>query len=388
MKRKVRPKGRHLLVEERSLVFELLGSGMPVRKVAGLFNCAETTVYGMLDRRGESRRGAPDWSDNPRRLSLADREEIRVGIARGDSFREIARRLGRSASTISREVNRNGGRCGYVAFKAHRRARRMVARPKPGKLRGHRWLRRRVMMGLIKKWSPEQISRCLRLAFPDDESMRISPETIYKSLYVQARGELRKDLARNLRTGRTSRKSRGKAERRGRIPGMVMISERPPEADSRAVPGHWEGDLLIGKNGKSAIGTLVERKTRFLMLVALGGDRTTEVVCEKIGQKILELPEPLHQSLTWDQGREMADHVCFSKDTRIPVYFCDPHSPWQRGSNENTNGLLRQYLPKGTDLAVHGQVELDLIATQLNNRPRKTLDFKTPNEKIKPLMLR
>jgi len=388
MRKKAFGKGRHLLPEERARAFELVLSGMPVKEVAGEFGCEQSTVYLICQQRGEPRRRLPEWVDNPRRLSVEEREEIRAGLAAGRSFRQIARELDRHPSTVSREVRRNGGRARYLAVKAHRRARRSARRPKEQKLAGNRWLFRRVMIGLLKDWSPEQISIRLRLDFPDDEGMRISPETIYHSIYIQAKGQLRKDLARHLRSGRTRRKPRGTANRQGQLTGMVSISQRPPQVEDRAVPGHWEGDLIVGKGGRSFIGTLVERNTRFVMLVRLGNEKTTEMVCEQIGQKILTLPGQLRQTLTWDQGKEMAGHARFSENTGIPVFFCDPHSPWQRGTNENTNGLLRQYLPKGSDLAVHGQVELDRIAAKLNNRPRKTLDIRTPNEKMNELLLR
>lgn len=381
-------KGKHLLPGERLRLFELVRSGMPVKEVAREYGCDSSTVYLICQQRGEPRRRLPDWVDHPRRLSVEEREEIRAGLARGWSLRQIARSVGRYPSTVSREVARNGGRAGYLAVKAHRRARRTARRPKDRKLTGNRWLHRRVVMGLLKDWSPEQISLRLRQDFPDDEAMRISPETIYQSIYIQAKGQLRKDLAKHLRSGRTRRKPQGTANRQGHLTGMVSISQRPPQVEDRAVPGHWEGDLIVGKGGRSFVGTLVERNTRFVMLVRLGNEKTTEMVCEQIGQKILTLPGQMRQTLTWDQGKEMAGHARFTENTGIPVFFCDPHSPWQRGTNENTNGLLRQYLPKGTDLAVHGQIELDRIAAKLNNRPRKTLDIKTPNEKMKELLLR
>jgi IS30 family transposase len=234
---------------------------------------------------------------------------------------------------------------------------------------------------------PEQISARLRREHPDDEEMRISHETIYQSLYVQSRGELRRQLARNLRSGRTKRRPRGLApEQRGRIPDMVPISKRPPEIEDRAVPGHWEGDLLVGKGGRSFIATLVERHTRYVMLAGLGKERTTEHVIEALKERISELPSHLVHSLTWDQGNELSAHARFRVETGVDVYFCDPHSPWQRGSNENTNGLLRQYLPKGADLSEFGQPELDRIAAELNGRPRQTLDWATPAEKMDELL--
>ena len=243
-----------------------------------------------------------------------------------------------------------------------------------------------VEQGLGERWSPEQISARLKRMYPDDAGMRISHETIYRALYVQSRGELRRQLAGHLRSGRERRKARGRLERRGRIPDMVSISERPPEVEDRAVPGHWEGDLLVGALNRSFVATLVERHTRYVMLAQLGRDRKTERVIEALSTQIQTLPAHLARSLTWDQGHELFAHKTFTVQTGVEVYFCDPHSPWQRGSNENTNGLLRQYLPKGTDLAATSQSQLDEIARQLNGRPRKTLDWMTPAEKMIELL--
>jgi IS30 family transposase len=268
-------------------------------------------------------------------------------------------------------------------MKGHRRAHALARRPKPTKLSADRRLCQRVIDGLQRQWSPEQIARRLREEFGDDEAMRISHETIYKTLFVQGRGELRRELTRCLRTGRAKRLPRAwTGNRRRMIPNMVMISERPPEVADRAVPGHWEGDLLMGRDNKTAIGTLVERTTRFTMLVDLPIDHSAPAVREAIVRAITTLPEALRRSLTWDQGPEMAEHAPFSVDTGVPVYFCDPHSPWQRGSNENTNGLLRQYFPKGTDLPVDDPTRLREVADLLNSRPRKTLGWKTPAEKF------
>jgi len=247
-------------------------------------------------------------------------------------------------------------------------------------------LRRAVVAMLERRFSPQQISATLKREYPDEEEMRIAPETIYQSLYVQSRGRLRKDLARYLRTGRSRRKPRRGPTGQGRIPDMVSISERPAEVTDRAVPGHWEGDLIVGKANRSFIGTLVERHTRYVMLTHLGSDARTETVTAKIAEQIVRLPEQLRLSLTWDQGREMARHLDFTVATGAKVYFCDPHSPWQRGSNENTNGLLRQYFPKGTDLAGHDQAELDRVAAELNGRPRQTLGWATPAEKMAELL--
>jgi IS30 family transposase len=331
-----------------------------------------------------------------RYLSFEEREEIALGLARRDSYRSIARRVGREASTIQREVERHcprnssGGlrREFYRASSAHAKAEARAQRPKTAKLVESPQLRKYVQAKLEcrEHWSPEQIARRLPIEFPDDERMRICHETIYQSIYVQGRGALRRELAICLRTGRAVRKPRRQADaRRSRIKDMVNIAERPPEAVDRAVPGHWEGDLVIGKNGRSAIGTLVERSTRFVMLLHLT-DQKAETVREAIAGQILTLPEALRRTLTWDQGIELAEHVQLRVDTDVEVYFCDPHSPWQRGTNENTNGLLRQYYPKGTDLSVHSTEDLAEVADALNGRPRKTLDFHTPAEALAQLL--
>lgn len=331
-----------------------------------------------------------EWAtDRVRRgLGIEARIEIYLGLVQGESLAMIAQRIGRHRTSVWREVSANGGRDGYRPMRAQRRAEAAAKRPKSSKLTANPRLRARVEADLQAWLSPQQISRRLKLEFGQDKSMQLSPETIYQSLFVQGRGELRRELARCLRTGRTQRRPRGRAETRGRIPGMLMISERPAEVADRAVPGHWEGDLILGANGKSAIGTLVERSTRFVMLLHLGRDRRAETVTAAMTAKILTLPTELRRSLTWDQGREMALHRQFSAATGMTVYFCDPHSPWQRGSNENTNGLLRQYFPKGTSLADYTQHDLDTAALSLNNRPRMTLDWATPAEKMNQLLLR
>ena len=326
------------------------------------------------------------WRPSEARLSLDDRVEIRLGLERGESFASIGRRLGRHRSTVCRDVAANGGRPAYRPMGAHRAAAARARRPKDTKLAAHPLLCERVVADLEKLWSPEQIARRLRADFPDDSEMWVSHETIYKSLYVQGRGELRRELAACLRTGRAQRRPQGRLERRGRIADMVMISERPAEVEDRAVPGHWEGDLIIGKNGKSAIGTLVERSTRFVLLLHLGGDRSAANVREAMAAAVQSLPQALRRSVTWDQGVEMAEHLRFRVDTGVEVYFCDPRSPWQRGSNENTNGLLRQYFPKGTDLSVHGPDVLQAAAHSLNGRPRQTLGGRTPLEKLAELV--
>jgi IS30 family transposase len=319
-----------------------------------------------------------------RYLSVGEREEIAVGLAAGESLRGIAARLGRAPSTVSREVRRNSrGRGYYRALAAQGQAQWRAARPKTAKLAGDPVLRAWVQDKLEGKWSPEQISVMLEREFPGNREMRVSHETTCQSIYVQGRGALRRELARCLRTGRALRKPRRKeGERRGKIPGMVMISERPAEAEDRAVPGHWEGDLIIGAGNKSAIGTLVERSSRFVMLLHLPQGYGPEKVAAAMTQAVGGLPAALRRSLTWDQGSEMAGHARIAVDAGLDIYFCDPHSPWQRGSNENTNGLLRQYFPKGTDLSVHSAGHLAEVAGQLNSRPRKTLGWKTPAQAL------
>jgi IS30 family transposase len=300
----------------------------------------------------------------------------------GDSLRQIAIRLGRAVSTISREVAWNGGRDSYRAWRGEKTAGQRARRPKPEKLATHRRLRREVERRLLEHWSPEQIAARLVCDYPEDLEMRVSHETIYRSLFVQARGALRKELTACLRTGRTQRRplKRKEPSGAGRLRNMVLISDRPAAASDRAVPGHWEGDLIVGKGGRSAIGTLVERSSRYVVLLHLPHGRTAEKVRVALTRQLGRLPAELRRTLTWDQGKEMADHARFTIDTDIAVFFCDPHSPWQRGSNENSNGLLRQYFPKNTDLSVHTQAELNVVARQLNNRPRQTLGWMKPSE--------
>jgi IS30 family transposase len=325
----------------------------------------------------------PEPVRSPLRLSLVEREEISRGLAGGESLRSIAARLGRAPSTISREVAMHGGRRRYRALPADRAALRRMRRPKSAKLASCARLRTVVEAKLAEYWSPQQISGWLAEEFPDDPEMHVSHETIYLSLYVQSRGALRKELTRYLRQGHGSRRPHGRhaSNGQGQLGGTLHISERPAEADDRAVPGHWEGDLLMGKR-MHAMATLVERKTRFVMLVALPNGHSADVVADALAAKIVELPEQLRRSLTWDQGKEMASHAQFSVRTGVPVYFCDPRSPWQRGSNENTNGLLRQYFPKRTEIAHYTQADLDAVAAQLNGRPRQTLGWRTPSQAL------
>jgi transposase, IS30 family len=323
-------------------------------------------------------------------LTLAEREEIACGLAARLSRRAIARRVGRDAATISRELRRNcpPGKP-YRAVAAQAMAEQRAQRPKARKLENDQ-LRAAVQARLEKRWSPQSIAARLPVDFPDDESMRISHETIYRSLFIQGRGALRKELTKHLRTGRALRKPHRRVDGRSdpdrRIPDKVMISERPAEADDRAVPGHWEGDLILGKNNRSAVGTLVERSTRFTILVPLPGPHDLLAFHHGVVQAMGALPAQLRRSLAWDQGLEMRHHRKISIAADLPIYFCDPHSPWQRGTNENTNGLLRQYLPKGSDLSAHSPDDLAAIAAELNDRPRKILGWLKPDEVIGPLL--
>jgi IS30 family transposase len=371
-----------VLPGERSAIHARFREGALVEEVVAEFGVSSRSAYRLRDEVVVVRRRV---EHSRHRLSFEERERISRGIAAGESDSEIARALGRHRSTIGREIKRCGRRHHYRALSGERKAQKGARRPKPTKLAMHPALLAEVERRLSERCSPEQISARLRVEFPDDPGMRISHETIYQSLYVQARGELRRELAKCLRTGRTHRKPQGRAERRGRIQEMVMISERPAEIEDRAVPGHWEGDLLMGKGNRSQIATLVERSTRFVMLAALD-DRTAPHVAEVLSERVKTLPAELRRSLTWDQGKELSEHKAFSIRSGVRVYFCDPHSPWQRGSNENTNGLLRQYLPKGSDLSTRSQHELDQIADELNRRPRKTLEWLTPAEKLRELL--
>jgi len=372
---------RRVTEELRQEIIRLLKSGLTAREVGRRVNRTHTIVNNVIKEMGGVFR--VEELESGFRLSVQEREEILRGLAQGDSIRQIARVLRRAPSTICREVNANGGREAYRPWGAQSRAQNRRRRPRPAKLLTCPKLRSVVESGLEARWSPEQIARRLVKDYPDDLEMRVSPETIYQSLFVQARGALRKDLARCLRSGRTVRRSpRRLLEGRGRLRDMVMISERPAEVEDRAVPGNWEGDLLMGKDGKSAIGTLVERRSRFVMLVHLPNGFGSEAVCKALTARIQTLPRALRRSLTWDQGREMARHVAFTVATDVQVYFCDPHSPWQRGSNENTNGLLRQYFPKGTDLSAHSEEYLEFVAAEMNGRPRETLGWLKPCEKL------
>jgi IS30 family transposase len=327
-----------------------------------------------------------------RYLSLEEREEIAIGVAGKESVRHIARRLQRSPSTISRELRRNrpGAGGAYRATLAQSKAEQRARRPKTSKLVDNPRLHAQVQLMLEQWMSPEQISGRLPLLFPDDEDMRISTEVIYASLYVQGRGALKRELTACLRTGRALRRPRRRVDRRTqrpRIPDMVMIADRPAEVEDRAVPGDWEGDLITGAENKSAIGTLVERKTRFTLLLHLPNGHGADAVQAAIVDAMADLPAQLRRSLTWDQGIELANHAQISMATDLAVYFCDPHSPWQRGTNENTNGLLRQYFPKGTDLNQHTAEHVAAVQAQFNARPRKVLGFYTPAEALARTLL-
>jgi IS30 family transposase len=379
------PGDRNVANVERMEIRRRIGSGEPPEDVARAVGRRLRTVFVVLADAGGLQPRRTERS--PLRLSPPDREEISLGLDAGESYRAIARRLGRAPSTISREVRAlKRGRRGYRAWRAELRRDRDARRPRAAKLARSPRLRAEVEAMLAMRWSPQQIAATLRREHPCEPGMQVSHETIYRSLFVQGRGALRRELAACLRTGRARRKPRGRHHPGGLIRDMVMISERPAEIEDRAVPGHWEGDLLVGYNNQSAIATLVERRTRFVMLAALPGGQSAPYVRDRLTERILTLPEQLRRSLTWDQGKEMAEHVRFTVDTGVQVYFCDPRSPWQRGSNENTNGLLRQYLPKGTDLSVHSQAHLDAVAAELNGRPRQTLGWMKPCEALAELL--
>ena len=372
--------GYGLSEEQKQQIWELRLGGNSVAEISRRMNLTRDRIEYYLRSVGGIKPKRPRRR-SCRALSLAEREEISRGLAREEKLRQIGRRLGRSHTTISREIERCGGRERYRAHRAEDQAWRRQLRPRADKLSANPELARRVGELLALAYSPEQISGRLRLEHPDNEAMQISHESIYRSLFVQARGSLNKELCRHLRSGRSHRRPHGAGESRGKLREMVPISERPAEAEDRAVPGHWEGDLLMGGTD-SAIATLVERSTRYCQLVALPEGFKAAPVRDALAASIVTLPEQLRRSLTWDQGSEMAEHVRFSVETGLPVYFCDPQSPWQRGSNENTNGLLRQYFPKGQSLKGVSQKELDEVAARLNGRPRKTLGFLTPAEKL------
>ena len=374
-----------LSVCERERIAELLAEGAPFwrlrQEVPRSRHAIKRAVRSIL------RPGPIEPKRSRLHVTPAEREEISRGIAAGDSLRVIARRLGRAPSTVSREVARNGGRRRYRACRADRDALVRMRRPKVAKLARCPRLRAVVEAKLELRWSPAQIAGWLSTQYPDDPEMRVSHETIYLSLFIQTRGALRKELTAYLRQRRSARRPGGDPLPNGQshICAMVNISDRPADVEDRAVPGHWEGDLLCGA-GKGVVATLVERHSRYVMLIGLPTSHTAEVVAAALAAKITELPAQLRRSLTWDQGREMARHAEFTIASGVPVYFCDPRSPWQRGTNENTNGLLRQYLPRRSRLADRTQTELDQIASELNNRPRQTLAWKTPSQVLDEAM--
>ena len=371
----------HYTESQKALMWERWQKGESLQQIAQLFDRNHSSIQGILAATGGIRpapRSRSRWA-----LTLAEREEISRALVAGQSMRSIAAQLDRAPSTISREIKRNGGQEGYRASQADQSAWDRGCRPKTSKLAQSRALARLVAGKLRLQWSPEQVAGWLKRTYPDDPSRQVSPETIYRSLFIQARGALKKELVAHLRRSRVMRRSRHhtqKTDDHGRITNAVSISERPANVEDRAVPGHWEGDLLFGSKN-SQIATLVERQTRYVMLVKVAG-KDTETVIDALIKNARKLPDQLYQSLTWDRGKEMADHKRFTLATDIKVYFCDPQNPWQRGSNENTNGLLRQYFPKGTDLSGYSQAKLNAVARRLNERPRKTLNFETPAERF------
>jgi transposase, IS30 family len=367
--------------EQKNLMWDRWQAGDSQHEIARLFDRSHGSVAGILRKTGGIR--PRPRSRSRLSLTLAEREEISRGMVAGQSLRSIAVSLGRAPSTVSREINRNGGRQHYRANVADKEAWNRALRPKTCKLVHNRALAGIVAKKLRGLWSPEQIAGWLKYTYPDDENFQVSHETIYRSLFIQARGALKKELLQHLRHTRTMRRGRSHTQKtatHGRIKDTVSIRERPASVEDRAVPGHWEGDLIIGSHN-SQIATLVERRTRYVMLVRVPS-KDTKTVINALIKHAHKLPRELYKSLTWDRGKEMADHRRFSLDTDINVYFCDPRSPWQRGSNENTNGLLRQYFPKGMDLSNIHQNRLNAVARQLNERPRKTLDFRTPAERF------
>jgi IS30 family transposase len=371
----------HYTESQKALMWERWQKGESLQQIAQLFDRNHSSIQAILAATGGIR-PAPRCRSRLA-LTLAEREEISRAVVAGQSRRSIAAQLGRAPCTISREIKRNGGQACYRASQAEESAWDRGRRPKTGKLAANRALTRIVAAKLRLQWSPEQIAGWLKRNYPDDTSRQVSPETIYRSLFIQARGALKKELVEHLRRTRVMRRSRHhtqKTDQHGRITDTVSISERPASAADRAVPGHWEGDLLFGSKN-SQIATLVERHTRYAMLVKVTG-KDTETVINALIKHARKLPEELYQSLTWDRGKEMADHKRFTLATDIQVYFCDPQNPWQRGSNENTNGLLRQYFPKGTDLSGYSQAQLNAVARRLNERPRKTLNYETPADRF------
>jgi IS30 family transposase len=380
MEREWTGNARRLSEADRVEIERRIHEGEAFATVAAAVGCSTKSIQRYLALTGGIKRRRRQRS--ALRLSVREREEMSLGLAAGESLRSMGRRLMRAPSTISREVGWSGSRSAYRAWRADAEAIERGRRPKPCKLARQPRLCREVARGLRARWSPQQIAAQLVHDYPGDLSMRVSHETIYRTLFVQARGALRKELTACLRSGRAQRRPRLRLERSGagRLRDVVLISDRPAEVEDRAVPGHWEGDLLIGREGRSAIGTLVERSSRFVMLFRLPHGRSAETVRVALARQVSKLPKQLRRTLTWDQGKEMADHVRFNMDTDMQVYFCDPHSPWQRGSGENTNGLLRQYFPSTADLRQYSAAHLNAVAKELNNRPRQTLNWMKPSE--------
>jgi IS30 family transposase len=380
LKMKYRPR-IHYTETDKALMWDRWQKGDSLHSIARLFDRSHGSIVGVLARTGGIR--PPQRRRSRQALTLTEREEISRGVVAGQSLRSIAVLIGRAPSTVSREINRNGGRRAYRASKAEQSAWDRAHRPKICKLKQNPVLARIVASKLQLQWAPRQIAGWLKYTYPDNENFHVSHETIYKSLFIQARGALKKELLQHLRRTRAMRRSRHhtqKTKDHGRITNTVSIRERPASVEDRAVPGHWEGDLIMGSNN-SQIATLVERHTRYVMLVRVKG-KDTKTVINALIKHAHKLPRELYKSLTWDRGKEVADHQRFTLATDVKVYFCDPQSPWQRGSNENTNGLLRQYFPKGMDLSNVHQNRLNAVARRLNERPRETLQFRTPAERF------
>ena len=374
-------KRRRFTAAESAEIWDRWKRGEGLKSIGRVFGKNSSSIFNHLKPSGGIR--PPPRQRSRLALTLAEREEISRGLVTRCSIRSMASFLGRAVSTVSREINRNGGGRRYRAATADKRAWDRSLRPKACKLVRYPRLRQVVASKLRRNWSPEQIAGWLKRIYPDDEAYQVSHETIYRSLFVQARGLLKKELVQHLRSRRSIRRSRhatAKADQRGRIPDMVSIRERPAAVEDRAVPGHWEGDLLAGASNSYMV-TLVERHSRYVMLAKVA-KRDTQTVVTALIKQAQQLPDELYRSLTWDRGKELSDHKRFTLATDIAVYFCDPQSPWQRGSNENTNRLLRQYFPKRTDLSVHSQERLDEVARELNERPRKTLNYETPAERF------
>jgi IS30 family transposase len=367
--------------KQKAEIWDRWQRGESMRSIGRLFDRGSSSIYPLLARTGGIR--PPERRRSRLALTLAEREEVSRSLGAGLSLRSIARQLRRAPSTISREVQRNGGQLVYRATSADEAAWGRARRPKPCKLANQPALCQTIAEKLVRKWSPQQIAGWLKREHPDDEGARVSHETIYRSLFIQARGVLKKELLAHLRSTRAIRRSRHASLKRdglGQIKDAISIRERPAAVEERAIPGHWEGDLIAGSKN-SFIATLVERRTRYVMLAKVSG-KETQTVVTALAAQVQHLPRELRLSLTWDRGKELADHKSLALATELDIYFCDPHSPWQRGTNENTNRLLRQYFPKGTDLSIHSQEHLDAVARELNERPRMTLNYFSPAEKF------